>query len=97
MDEAEVNRRIEGLPTEQAQSVICALVGHSKIETICFGYHYCARCGAQVGDTLASVYSGAEEAIVVGHNCEVCRENYAKLDWRSKMLAPDPFAETAAA
>ncbi len=80
---------------EQRNQVTCSLVGHSKIQTYCFGYFNCARCGAQLGDSLASVYPQAEEVVVVGHmggNCPTCRENYKKLTWRDKLFCPDPFA-----
>lgn len=89
----EVLARIEGLPEDVQKRIVCALVRHSRIETMCFGYHYCARCGTRVGDTLASAYPGAEQAVIVGHNCEICRTNYAQLDWRDTLLAPDPFPE----
>lgn len=78
---------------EQKKAMVCALVGHSRIQTRCFGYYYCARCSAQVGDTLASVYDGAKDAVVVGHNCETCQRNYATTTWRDRFMAPDPFAK----
>lgn len=76
---------------DQRNRVVCALIGHSRIETLCMGYHYCGRCDAQVGDTLGSVYRGAEDCVAVGHNCETCRANYKKLTWRDKLYAPNPF------
>lgn len=76
---------------EEAKRIACALLGHSKIQTTFFGYYYCARCGEQVGDSLGSTYSGAETAVIVGHACDVCRANYAALDWKHKVLAPEPF------
>lgn len=93
---ARVQERIKGLPEAQAKNVVCALVGHSKIQTACFGYYHCARCGDQVGDSLGSTYPGAETAVIVGHNCERCQSNFAKLDWRSKWMTPDPFKAEAA-
>ncbi len=78
---------------EQRNQVVCSLIGHSKIQTVCFGYHYCGRCGAQVGDTLGSIYPDADQAVVVGHNCDRCRENFKALTWRDKVFAPDPFKE----
>lgn len=89
----EVKRRIKGLDPEQQKATVCALVGHSLIRTGCFGYWYCARCAAQVGDSLACVNANGPEQVVVGHNCEMCRANYAKLDWRHTFMTPDPFAE----
>lgn len=89
----EVKARIQGLDEETQKDMVCALIGHSRIQTTCFGYYYCARCGAQVGDTLGSTYQGAEDAVVVGHNCDVCRTNYEKCDWRDKFMAPHPFTD----
>lgn len=74
-------------------STVCSLVGHSKIQNVCFGYYTCSRCGDQLGDSLASVYPGAEDAVIVGHKCEKCIENYKKCTWRDKLYAPDPFKE----
>lgn len=91
----EVLARIKGLEPRIAEATVCALVGHSRIQTHCFGYYNCARCGQQVGDTLAGSYSGAEKAVVVGHNCDTCRENAKALTWRDTLLAPDPFAVEA--
>ena len=76
---------------EQKKRVVCSLIGHSMIQTICFGYHYCGRCGAQVGDSLALVYPKASETVIIGHNCDVCRKNYKKMTWKDKFLIEDPF------
>lgn len=92
--QAEVMRRVDGLSDDERASVVCALVGHSRIQTHCFGYYYCGRCGAQVGDTLAGVYPEALEAVIVGHKCERCVDNAKTLTWRDRLYAPDPFAET---
>lgn len=78
---------------ETRNSVVCGLIGHSRIQTACFGYYYCARCGNQLGDTLCSIYPGAEDAVVVGHNCKTCRKNYKTLTWRDKLYCPNPFKE----
>ncbi len=90
--QSEVEARIAGLDEETQKRMVCALVGHSRIHETCFGYHYCARCGEQVGDTLASLYPEAKEAVVVGHNCETCQANFAECDWRDTFMAPDPFS-----
>lgn len=79
------------LSSEQRNSIVCSLVGHSRIQTTCFSYYYCARCGEQLGDTLASTYPGAGSAVIVGHDCPVCRENAETLTWRDKLYAPNPF------
>lgn len=89
----DVQRRIAGLDETAQRRVVCALVGHSRIQTHFFGYWYCARCEEQVGDSLAAVYDGAN-AVLVGHDCEVCRKNAATLTWRDTLLAPEPFPKT---
>jgi len=76
---------------EQKKSVVCSLIGHSMIQSTCFGYFYCGRCGNQVGDSLGSVYSQAPETVIIGHNCDVCRKNYKKMTWRDKFMVVDPF------
>jgi hypothetical protein len=91
MTAAEVRKRIRGLKPEQQRSVVCSLVGHSRIVEGCFDYVHCGRCGAQIGDQLAGVYNGAPESVRIGHNCATCRANYKKLTWRDKFLAKDPF------
>ena len=96
MTPADVKRRIKGLDDETQRRIVCALVGHSRINTACFGYFNCARCGEQVGDTLASSYPAAKQAVIVGHNCERCRENAKTLTWRDTFLSPDPFKADAA-
>lgn len=85
---------LEPLTEEQRKSVTCSLLGHSHITTGCFGYVYCARCGEQLGDTLGGCFYDPLE-VRVGHNCPTCRENYKKLGWESKVLAPNPFTEEA--
>lgn len=79
------------LSEEQRNSVVCALIGHSRIQTYCFGYFNCARCDEQMGDSLTGIYSRANEVVIVGHDCEICRTNYAACTWKDKIFAPDPF------
>ena len=86
----DVRARIQGLPEDTTKAMICALVGHSRIQTTCFGYYYCGRCDAQVGDTLASTYD-ARGVVIVGHDCEVCRKHAKTLTWRDTWKARDPF------
>lgn len=89
-------KALGNLDKSTRNSIVCVLIGHSLIQTTCFGYHYCGRCGDQVGDTLGSVYPGAEEAVIVDHNCKTCRKNYKSLTWKDKIYAPDPFKRKAA-
>lgn len=79
----------EGIKKE----VTCALIGHSRIQTFCFGYYNCARCGAQLGDSLGGIYYGAKKAVIVGHKCPTCEANYKELTWRDKIFCPNPFAD----
>ena len=80
---------------EQRKSIVCSLVGHSRIQSACFGYYYCGRCGDQVGDALGGAYD-ARDVVIVGHDCSVCRDNYEKLDWKHTYLCADPFTPPAA-
>lgn len=94
MSKKELIEKLEILKPEsekQRNELVCTLIGHSKIQTTFFGDYYCARCGKQVGDSLGSIYQGAEEAVIVGHNCDICQENFKKLTWKDKLYAPDPF------
>jgi DNA-directed RNA polymerase subunit RPC12/RpoP len=72
--------------------VVCALLGHSKIVTGCFGYVYCARCGEQIGDALGGCFD-ASKVVIVGHNCPTCQKNYKKLTWKDKIFCPNPFKQ----
>jgi hypothetical protein len=76
---------------DDRNEVVCALIGHSRIQTTFFGYFYCGRCEAQLGDSLGSIYPDAEKVVLVGHNCKTCRANYKNMTWRDKLYAPDPF------
>jgi ribosomal protein L37AE/L43A len=84
--------RIEGLPEETQKKMVCAMIGHSRIKEVSWGYWYCARCGEQVGDSIGSCYQG-ENDVIVGHDCNVCRGNLATLTWKDTFMAPDPFAK----
>lgn len=90
MSEDEVMRRIVGLPPEIAKSVVCALIGHSRIITTCFGYINCGRCEDQIGDMLAGA-SDAKTRVIVGHDCPTCRENALLLTWKDTLLTAEPF------
>lgn len=82
---------------EQRNGIVCSLIGHSMIQSAFFGYFNCGRCGAQVGDSLAGCYPEAKDVVVVGHACDTCRANFAKLDWKSTLFAADPFPAKEAA
>jgi hypothetical protein len=75
---------------KQRNSVVCSLIGHSMIVTTFFGYVYCGRCEAQIGDTLASVFD-TSNCVIIGHCCDKCKENYKNLTWKDKLYCPNPF------
>jgi len=76
---------------DHRNSIICSLIGHSKICTTFFGYRNCGRCGQQLGDNLGSIDSFAKECVIIGHKCKVCIENYKKCDWKDKLYVKNPF------
>lgn len=82
---------IEPESKEQRNQIVCSLIGHSMIQTTCFGYYYCGRCGDQLGDTLASIYPAVKDVVIIDHNCKTCEKNYKKLTWKDKLYVSDPF------
>ncbi len=82
-------KALGSLDASTKKSIVCSLIGHSNITEMCFGYVTCARCDAQIGDSLMGIYDNPNQ-VVVGHNCEICRANYAKMTWRDKYLCPNP-------
>jgi hypothetical protein len=85
--EADVRARVEGLSDEQRNAVVCGLVGHSRIQTACFGYVYCARCEAQLGDTLGGVYD-TSQIVIKDHDCDICVKNAESLTWKDTLFTP---------
>lgn len=81
---------LKTVPEELKTSVVCAMIGHSKIISLCFGYVKCARCDAQI-DQFGSVFD-TTDSVIMRHNCEICQENFKKLGWKDLYLCPDPFA-----
>lgn len=77
----EVDRRIDGLDDATANSVTCAILGHSRLQDSWFGYWSCCRCGAQVGDSLASSYN-ASNVVCLDHHCDDCRRAAKTLTWK---------------
>lgn len=81
------------VPTERAASVICGLVGHSRVCARCMGYRYCARCDAQLGDALGGVDPDAENAVLLDHGCDTCREVAKTLNWTDTLGLPEAALE----
>lgn len=75
---------------DQRNRVVCSLIGHSAIISMCFGYVHCGRCDEQIGDRLAGVFD-TTDSVFVGHNCETCRKNYKALGWKDKIYVPNPL------
>ncbi len=74
---------------EKLRRIMCALFRHSNIEDVCFGYHYCARCGDEVGDSLAGIY-GNSEVVGIGCDCELCRYRYSHMGLVDTFLTKKP-------
>lgn len=93
MNKKQLKEKIDSLgeiTLEQRNSIICSLIGHSNIQTTFFGYHNCGRCGEQVGDSLGGIYFNNDE-VIIGHNCDTCRDNFKKCTWKDKLYVKDPF------
>ena len=75
---------------KKRNDIVCALIGHSLIQTACWGYFNCGRCNTQVGDSLAGIYS-AKDVVIIDHNCKKCKSNYKKLTWTDKIYCPNPL------
>ncbi len=82
-----VRALVAKVPANRRAATICALVGHSRIITTCFGYVSCGRCEDQIGDTLASVFD-TTKCVIVGHDCPKCRENGKALTWKDTLGIP---------
>lgn len=95
MTKAELQKKLKALgkiKPAQRKEIACSLIGHSRIISMCFGYVHCGRCEAQIGDRLGG-YFDTTHSVMIGHNCEMCRENYEAMDWKDKFLVANPFAE----
>jgi len=86
-------RSLGNISKEQRNSIVCALIGHSRISDSFWGYRHCGRCGELLGDSLGGVDMDIGGAVIIGHNCPTCRKNYKKCDWRDKIYTPNPFPE----
>jgi hypothetical protein len=79
-------------------SIFCALFRHSHLVTNFIGYKYCARCGAQLGDTLAgtglSVGKGGHFLIGQTCQCDACRASFDSLTWLDRFMCDKPVWPT---
>ena len=89
----EILKKIPYKDDEQRNRIVCSLIGHSRISTVCWGYRYCGRCGEQLGDSLGGADYGKPEAVIMGHNCKTCRKNYKKCTWKDKLFVKNPFTK----
>lgn len=78
---------IEPKDKETRNSLVCALIGHSRIRTFFFGYNYCGRCGAELGDSLGGAWEQTDEYIE-GHDDPDCLEALSKMGWQDKLYVP---------
>lgn len=95
MTKAELQKKIKALgkiSDKQQNAVICSLIGHSNIVNTFFGYIYCGRCEAQIGDSLGSVYDNPD-VVIQGHKCDKCIENFKRTTWKDKLFVKDPMVD----
>lgn len=76
---------------EVKRKIYCARHGHSNVISNCFGYISCGRCGEQIGDTLAGLYSNPK-AVLIGHSCPSCFHNAIGLTKHDLALLPGEAA-----
>jgi hypothetical protein len=75
----------------ELKAALCATHGHPPVVTTFFGYVYCARCGAQIGDRLGGVFDLSKHA-VIGHKmedgsaCAECANVIASLTPEQRLL-----------
>ena len=94
----EVKSRIGGIDEEVQQKMVCAMVGHSRLLTQCFGYHHCARCGAQVGDSLGGSFRDVDNKMgltIINCACEKCSTSYAAFTWKDLFMVSKKILGTA--
>lgn len=68
---------------DKRKEIICTLIGHSRIVSLCFDYVTCARCDKQIGDSLAGIFDLTDK-VIVGHACKTCDANRETLTWKDK-------------
>ena len=83
-------KAIGKISKQQRNDIVCSLIGHSNIQSTFWDYYYCGRCGAQLGDQLASIYN-TNEVVIINHNCKILKKNYKKCSWKDKLYVTNPF------
>ena len=95
--EKELKKILKKIPfkfgDKQRNKIVCSLIGHSRISTMCFGYRHCGRCEDLLGDSLGGADYGKEESVLIGHNCPTCKKNYKKCTWKDKLFVKNPFTK----
>jgi hypothetical protein len=91
-------RASEKAKLEKRRRIFCATYGHSRLRDFFFGYHYCARCGDTLGDSLGGAYVDFT-SVLIHHmylwtqkherpqSCN-CPENAEKLKRKDFTLVP---------
>lgn len=76
----------------QKRAIYCVLNGHTPITEYCFGYHSCARCDEQLGDSLGGAYRSDSNVYVshIGQNLDGCNclANARALKRKDRALVP---------
>ncbi len=96
--EKELREVLKNIPyknNKQRNNIVCSLIGHSRISTVCFGYRHCARCNDLLGDSIGGADYGKREAVIINHNtnCRDCKKNYKKCTWKDKIFVKNPFTK----
>lgn len=74
------------------RAALCAWVGHSRLATCFFGYIYCGRCHAMIGDQIAG--ATRRDVMFIGASkcnrqpCVKCLVIESRLNWRDRLLTP---------
>lgn len=86
---------------DKLAAIFCAVFRHSHLVTNCMGYKNCARCGAQLGDSIGSIGlptgPGLYFQIDQVCNCDSCRQSFDTLTWVDKFMCPRPVFPDAGA
>ena len=71
-------------------SIFCAIFRHSHLVTNCIGYKYCARCGAQLGDSIGGTGLPVPPHFLIGQTCQCdnCQKAFDGLTWLDRFMCP---------